>query len=445
MSLKENIERSIDFVRTGLWRTTTEELGKGERIGVQILKTLILSVRGFNENDITMRANALTYSFMFAVVPIMALFLAVARGFGFEQVIENYLKNSFLGQYDPAIVETIMGFVQRYLETAQGGVFLGIGIVILLWAVYSFFLNVESSFNKIWQVHNTRNVLRQFSSYIMILLAIPILMIMSSGISIVVNTRLDDAQLFLDMSAFLEFVVKFIPWATMWLIFSLMYWGIPNTKVRWYAAVIPGILIGTLAQALQMLGVYIFMFLGRTSIVYGAFAIVPLLLTWVQWLSLLILYGAELSYSIQNNEHFDYQADIDRMSRRYKDYLTLYICYRIIQRFQAGERAYSTEELSKESYVPLRIVNQLVERLCEVHILTEIRYIGDTQHIRRYHPAMDINRLTVGEVLKHVEQGGSELFLRKTSEEMEPFWDKWLELKEADYDFNGLLVKDLMK
>ena len=162
MSLKENIQRSIEFVRTGLWRTTTEELGQGERIGVQILKTLVLSVRGFNENDITMRANALTYSFMFAVVPIMALFLAVARGFGFEQVIENYLKNSFLGQYDPAIVETIMGFVQRYLETAQGGVFLGIGIAILLWAVYSFFLNVESSFNKIWQVHKTRNVLRQF-------------------------------------------------------------------------------------------------------------------------------------------------------------------------------------------------------------------------------------------------------------------------------------------
>lgn len=432
-------------MRTGLWRTTTEELGKGERIGVQILKTLVLSVRGFNENDITMRANALTYSFMFAVVPIMALFLAVARGFGFEQVIENYLKNSFLGQYDPAIVETIMGFVQRYLETAQGGVFLGIGIAILLWAVYSFFLNVESSFNKIWQVHKTRNVLRQFSSYIMILLAIPILMIMSSGISIVVNTRLDDAQMFLDMSAFHEFVVKFIPWLTMWLIFSLMYWAIPNTKVRWYAAVIPGVLIGTLAQALQMLGVYIFMFLGRTSIVYGAFAIVPLLLTWVQWLSLLILYGAELSYSIQNNEHFDYQVDIDRMSRRYKDYLTLFICYKIILRFETGETAYSTEELAQEYHIPLRMVNQLVERLCQVHVLTEIRHVDDTEHIRRYQPAMDINQLTVGEVLKHVEQGGTEQFLRNTPKEMEPFWKRWLKLKQKDYEFNGLLVKDLMK
>jgi hypothetical protein len=100
--------------------------------------------------------------------------------------------------------------------------------------------------------------------------------------------------------------------------------------------------------------------------------------------------------------------------------------------------------LAKENYVPLRVVNQLVERLCQVHVLTEIRFVDDTEHIRRYQPAMDINQLTVGEVLKHVEQGGTELFLRKTSEEMEPFWDKWMELKEKDYDFNGLLVKDLL-
>ena len=128
----------MDFVRHDLWRTTSDELGKGKRIGLQVLKTLVLSVRGFNEDDISMRANSLTYSFMFAVVPIMALFLAVARGFGFEQVIESYLERSFLGQYDPQVVDAIMGFVQRYLETAQGGVFLGIGILILLWAVYSF-------------------------------------------------------------------------------------------------------------------------------------------------------------------------------------------------------------------------------------------------------------------------------------------------------------------
>ncbi len=418
-------------------------MGKGKRLGIQALKTLVLSVRGFNEDDISMRANSLTYSFMFAVVPILALFLAVARGLGFEQVIETKLQESFLGQYDPAIVETIMGFVQRYLETAQGGLFLGIGILILLWAVYSFFRNVESSFNKIWQVQKSRNVLRQFTSYIMILIAIPILMIVSSGISLLVNTKVSDAQFFIDMSAFHEFVVKSIPWLTMWFLFALMYWGIPNTKVRPLAAIIAGVFIGTLAQLLQMLGVYIFMMLGRTSIVYGAFAIVPLLLTWVQWLSLLILFGAELSYSIQNNEHFDFQVDIDRMSRRYKDYLTLYICYRIVKRFETGEEAYTSHALAQETHLPLRVVNQLIGRLLEVHVLNETR-LSDGEEHPRYQPAMDINRLSVGLVLERIEQGGSELFFRNVSKEMSPFWKRWLRIKRADYDFNNLLVKDMM-
>ena len=436
------IRRGLDFVRRDLWRTTTSELDQSRRFGVQVLKTLVISARGFSENDISMRANSLTYSFMFAVVPILSLFLAVARGFGFEQIIETYLKNSFIGQYDTKLVDVIMGFVQRYLETAQGGVFLGIGILILLWAVYSFFLNVESSFNKIWQVQKSRNPLRQLTSYIMILLAIPIMMIVSSGISILVNTKLADAQ-FIDMSAFHEFVIKFLPWLTMWLLFVLMYKGIPNTKVRWNAAIIPGVMIGTLAQLLQMLGVYIFMFLGRTSVVYGAFAIVPLLLTWVQWLSLLILFGAELSYSIQNNEHFDYQIDIDRMSRRYKDYLTLYICYCIVKRFEKGGEPYSAGALAQENHLPVRVVNQLIGRMREVHILNKVHPIGSDGEAQ-YQPAMDINHLTVGVLFEHIEKGGSERFFRSLSEEMDPFWSRWLELKKKDYNFNQCLVKDLI-
>ena len=438
----DKIRQGVDFIRHGLWRTTTEELDKGSKLGIQILKTLVISARGFSENDLSMRANSLTYSFMFAVVPIFSLFLAITRGFGFEQVIETYLKNSFIGQYDPNLVDVIMGFVQRYLETAQGGVFLGIGILILLWAVYSFFLNVESSFNKIWQVQNSRNPLRQMTSYLMILLAIPIMMIVSSGISILVSTKLADAQ-FIDMSNFREFLIKFIPWLTMWLLFVAMYWGIPNTKVRWNAAVIPGVLIGTLAQLLQMLGVYIFMMLGRTSVVYGAFAIVPLLLTWVQWLSLLILSGAELSYSIQNNELFDYQIDIDRMSRRYKDYLTLYICYSIVKRFEEGGEPYSAHELAKETHLPVRIVNQLILRMYQVHVLNQVRPAGATA-VKQYQPAIDINQLTVGVLFDRIERGGREKFFRGLSEEMEPFWSRWIELKRKDRDFNDCLVKDVM-
>ncbi len=444
MTLSEKIAKSLDFMRHGLWRTTSEGLGKGERIGLKVLKTLVLSVRGFSENDIAMRADSLTYSFMFAIVPILSLFLAVARGLGFEQVIESKLLDSFIGQYDPRLVDVIMGFVQRYLETAQGGVFLGVGLLILLWAVYSFFLNIESSFNKIWQVQRNLNSLRKLMSYLMILISIPIVMILSSGVSVFVNTTMAESRLFQEMNAFNEFILRAAPWLIMWLIFAFMYWGIPNTKVGWRAALIPGIIIGTLAQLLQMLGVYIFMFLGRTSIVYGAFAIVPLLLTWVQWLSLLILYGAELSYSIQNKEHFDFQMDIDTMSRRYKDYLTLFICYCIVKRFAEGEPPCSATQLARENNLPVRVVNQLIGRMHEVGILSRIASPEDDERAF-YQPALDINKLTVGLLFERVEQGGTELFFQSPSQEMGQFWDEWLQIKRADYDFNSRLVKDILK
>lgn len=252
------------FVAHDVWRTTADELGQGKGFLLGALKTLILSIRGFNDNDISMRANSLTYSMMFAVVPILALIFAIARGFGFEQVIQTYLEQSFLSDY--GVVDTIMQFVQRYLETARGGAFIGVGLFVLLWAVYSFFRNVESSFNKIWQVNKSRSYVRQFTNYIAILILIPILLVASSGISIMINSK--EAEIGLTHLMHLnEAFVKFIPWLTSWLIFTLMYKIIPNTKVRLTSTLFPGILIGTLVQALQAGSVYIIVFLSRTSVV----------------------------------------------------------------------------------------------------------------------------------------------------------------------------------
>lgn len=437
------IKRIYDFVRRDIWRTTGDELDKTRRLGYATIKTLILSVRGFNDNDVSMRANALTYSFMFALVPILAMILAVARGFGMEQVIEGYLNKSFLGQYDPKIVGVIMGFVQRYLETAQGGVFLGIGILILLWAIYSFFRNVEASFNKIWQVNQSRNIGIQITNYLTLLLALPILMIASSGISIFVNTKLTETEFFINLGALYEWGLKLVPWMMSWLVFFLMYKGIPNTKVKWHAALIPGIFIGTLVQMLQMLTVYVIMFLGRTSVVYGAFAIIPLLLTWVQWLCMLILFGAELSYSIQNNEHFDYLQETDTMSRRYKDYLTLYICHAVIKRFEQGGAAYSAQELAQESHLPTRIVNQLLGRMADSKLLSVIRPESEHDDELRYQPAMDINKITVGMVFDQIEQQGTEMFFQRLPKEMNQFWKQFLQLRKEAKDDMNKLVKDL--
>jgi len=434
------IKKTTDFILYDMWRRTGEEFGRWKRLGYLTLRSIVITVRGFLSHDINTRANALTYSMMFAMVPILALVLAIAKGFGFEQIIEEKLYASFLGKL--GAVPTIMEFVQRYLETAQGGAFVGIGLLVLLWSVYSFFSNIESSFNTIWQVKNTRSYTRQLTNYITILLAVPVLIVVSSGVSILFNTATADSQFFAAMAPLKEFSIKLLPFLTCWLIFSWMYWAIPNTKVGAWAAFIPGILVGTLFQLLQMLSFYLVAFLSRTSIIYGAFAAIPLLLTWLQLSCLFILSGAELSFAIQNNEDFDYDTDLRHMSRRYKDYVTLYLTYLIVRRFADAEEPQTAQEMAHENHLPTRLVNQLLSRLVETKVIRETYIEGKED--KTYVPARDINTLTVGLVIDSIDKQGTERFLNNPTPQREEFWEKYNTLRQSPTEMNQLLVKDFL-
>ena len=430
-----------NFVHYDIWRKPSNEMSKWRRFGYNTMRSIVLTAKGFLANDISTRANALTYSMMFAIVPILALVLAIAKGFGFEQVIADKLADSFLGSM--GLVPTIMGFVERYLDTAQGGAFLGIGLIVLLWSAYAFFRNIELSFNTIWQVKQSRSIMRQFTTYITILLLIPILIVVSTGLSVFLNSALSDLPVFTNTAPLKEFLIRLMPFVICWLIFTWMYWSVPNTKVGLWACLIPGVVIGTLFQLLQMLTVYLVVFLSRTSIVYGAFAALPLLLTWLQISCLFILSGAELSFAIQNNEDFDYHNDLEHMSRRYKDYVTLFITYIVIRRFEQGDNPQTAHEIAQENNFPTRLVNQLLGRMVEVGILREAHMEGKEE--RTFIPAFDIHKLTVGKVIDAIDKQGTELFIAKTTPEQDSFWQRFVELRSSHTDLNNILVKDLME
>ncbi len=434
------IKKTTNFLLYDIWRKTGEEFGKWKRFCYLTLRSIVITIRGFFDNNINTRANALTYSIMFAIVPILALVLAIAKGFGFEHIIEQKLYESFLGQL--GAVPTIMGFVERYLETAQGGAFLGIGILVLLWSVYSFFNNIESSFNTIWQVKAPRSYTRQITTYLSIVLLIPVLIVVSTGVSIFFNTATAGSQFFEAMAPLKEFAIKLTPFLTCWLIFSWMYWAIPNTKVGAWAAFIPGILVGTLFQLLQMLSFYLVALLTRSSIVYGAFAALPLILTWLHLSCLFILSGAELSFAIQNNEDFDYDTDLRNISRRYKDYVTLFITYTIVTRFANGETPQNAHEIARENRLPQRLVNQLLSRLVDTQVVRETFIEGNTECA--YVPSRDINTITVGSVIESIERQGNELFLNNPTPEREQFWQKYETLRQSPSDMNQILIKDFL-
>ena len=425
-----------------MWRVTATEFdGFFQRLGYIIIRTIVLVARGFTSKNLNDKAKALTYSLIFAIVPILAMIVAIAQGFGVADVIENQLNKSFLGETN--LVPTIMEMVQRYLDTAQGGVFIGIGILILLWAIYSFFQSVETAFNKIWNVHKSRSILRQVTTYVTIVVLIPVIVVCSAGITIFLNTTIEST---LHVEALHHFFhtsgVKFLQFAMCWLLFTVMYVGIPNTKVRFLSALIPGVIMGTLFQLLQMLSVYLIAFLSRTSIVYGAFATIPILMTWLQYTSLLILIGAEMSYAIQNNEEFEYEQDLNRMSRRYKDFVMLYLLSVIIKRFEADEAPLTAHELAIRDHLPIRLVNQLVGRMVETGILREV-YTDEEEEEKCYQPALDTHKISVGMVIGRIETQGNELFLQKPTEEMQAFWDKYIELKEKHTTLDQIYINEL--
>lgn len=429
----KKISQIGDFVRYDMWRRTTTEIDTWyKRLGYRILRTIALVVRGFTSKNLNDTAKALTYSLIFAVVPILAMIVAIAKGFGVADVIERQLNASFLGE--TGMVPTIMAMVQRYLETAQGGLFIGIGILILLWAVYSFFQSVETAFNRIWNVKKSRSVLRQATTYIAVVVLIPVLIICSAGITILVNSTVGEME-----------GVETLQFVIVWLLFTVMYIAVPNTKVKFVSALIPGILMGTLFQLLQMLSVYLIALLSRTSIVYGAFATIPILMTWLQYTSLLILIGAQMSYAIQNNEEFEYEKDVNTMSRRYKDFIMVYLLYEIIQRFEADEAPLTAHELAVRDNLPIRVVNQLLSRMVETGILREV-YTEDKEEEKTFQPALDTHKITAGMVFERIEAQGSEEFLQAPSAEMQAFWEKYQRLGElVQKPVKDIPVSDIMK
>ncbi|MBP8904072.1 MAG: YihY/virulence factor BrkB family protein, partial [Paludibacteraceae bacterium] len=314
------IKFAFNFVRYDIWRITGNELSKTRRISYNIIKTIYLSVRGITSHKLGIRSAALTFSISFAIVPLIALISAIAKGFGIETTIEVALQDTFAAQAD--LIPTIMEFVRKYLDSMSGGLFIGIGFGILVYSVYNLFAQIETALNNIWQVQKSRSILKQFTLYFSGLLILPILLAISSGLSIYVNAILKESFLFQVFTPVMKFLVSTIPYFSSGLLFTLIYLIVPNTKVRFVNALIAGMITGFIFQLFQGLYVSGQINLTRYNAIYGGFAAIPLLLLWLNISCLIFLIGAEISYVSQNLRHFDYEVDTDTISNRYKRSLT---------------------------------------------------------------------------------------------------------------------------
>lgn len=437
--MNPRIQRLREFVQYDLWRQSHMGVhAPKKRLLYRFLQTIILVARGFKDQVLVVRANSLSFALLFAFIPMMALIFAIARGFGFEEILKDKISAGFLAEAN--IAPMLLEWVERYLETAREGLFLGIGLIVLIWAVHAFFNMLEKSFNSIWNVKKTRSFGRRMTNYVMTLLLVPVLVVVTSGISIFLNSTGMLAPVLQAIEPIRKFMLRFIPFVVTSAVFTWIFIAIPNTKVKFSSAIIPGIIMGLLYQVVQSFSMFLVVLFTRMSIVYGAFSAIPLVLIWLNITCWLLLIGAELAFAIQNNEHFAYERDIETMSRRYKDYVMLYLLSVIIKRFEQGETPETIQQMAKKHYLPSRLVAQLLSRLEDTNIIRRV-YI-DNQEEQAFVPALDTNLISVEMVIGRISAQGTEEFLQYTPAEMQDFWRRYQEMIEANHS-DDIRVGDL--
>ena len=437
--MKQRIQKLREFLQYDLWRqphVTTPDPKK--RLGYRVLQTIILVGRSFKDNALNVRANSLSFSLLFAFIPMVAGVFAIARGFGFEELIKERLSSSFLAEAN--IAPMIIEWVERYLETARDGLFLGIGLIVLIWAVYAFFNMLERSFNTIWNVKQSRSFGRRLTNYMVVLLLVPIMIILTSGISIFFNSTAALSPVWQAIEPIRRLLLRLVPFVVASGVFTWIFIAIPNTKVRFLSAVIPGVLMGVLFQVVQMFSVYLVVLFTRMSVVYGAFSAIPLTLIWLHIACWLLLVGAELAFAIQNNEMFAYEKDLEAISRRYKDYVMLYLLSVIVRRFEKAEAPQTAHQMAEQNQLPIRLVQQLLSRLEEANIIRRV-YIEQAED-ETFVPAMDTHMITVEMVIDRISTHGTEEFLQHTPQEMKEFWQHYLQMCKANTS-DDILVSEL--
>lgn len=390
------------YVSDGVWSDTRHTFG------VNVIKTLNLSVRSFLNSELQLRAGALTYQTLLAIVPALALVFAIGRGFGFQNIIQSQLFNSFPAQQQA--LSQAFGFVDSYLAQSSEGLFVGIGVLFLLWTLISLIGSVEDSLNTIWGIKQGRTIWRKLTDYTAIVLILPILLVCSSGIMVFMSTALQTILPFGFMSPVIKLLLDLASLVFLWLFFAGSYMLIPNTKVKFKNAFLAGAIAGTGYSVLQWLFLSGQLYVTRYNAIYGSFAFLPLLLIWLQLVWTITLAGGVLCFSSQNIFEFNFNSEISRISNNYKWRITLAVMTVAVQRFDREQKPLTPHQIAVEYDLPISLVNDSVHKLIDCGLLLKIM-VKDADDEPGVSPALPTDKITLGLVLERMGAKGSANFI----------------------------------
>lgn len=352
-------------------------------------------------NALTTYAASLTFSTVLAIVPVLTLILALTRGFNLEQLIETELRLNLNVQEE--VINTLMEFANSYLARAQEGTaFLIVVIAMLFFTLVSLIVNIEETFNAMWGLKKSRNLMHFSLSYIGLffvsLFVIGLLSVIWYSVQEGFKWMMGDIPISGLILVF-SFASK---WILTTIVIGVMFKAIPYTKVRWNSTYLPALLSGFFFCGVQEFFVHGQIFLSGYNAIYGSFAALPLLMLslFVVWTILLV--GVQLCQVIQHTRLLGDELSALPTDRHSRDVIALWLVRHAARRFVSGQPSCSLNDFASASLLSPILVEEELNRLVAVEVL--FKYLDEQRKEEVYKINTDIYQLTIARLFELLDK-----------------------------------------
>jgi len=256
------------------------------------LDTVKVLRQRFREDRLGLTASSLTFTTIMALVPLVTVALALFSAFPMFGRFQDALQRYFLQSLVPAsIAQPVMQGLTSFAEQATKVGSLGLAFLVV--TALALMATIDRALNNIWRVRRMRSFGRRVLIYWGATTLLPLVLgVMASATSLAVSASRD---LVGGTPGGVRFLFDLLAFAMLGVAMSAMYHFIPNTHVRWRHAIAGGLFVAVAFEIAKRALAWYLLRVPGYSLVYGAFATVPIFLLWTYMSWLIVLFGAVIA------------------------------------------------------------------------------------------------------------------------------------------------------
>ncbi len=366
--------------------------------GLRALAQLVaLTVRGFQSDQLLLRASALTYVTAISVIPMLGVIFAVLRLVGGDETLVDFAIEQ-LTSVAPEVQATVRGYVGNLNFASFGAIG---GALVFGTAIFAL-RHLEQTLNDIWGVSSNRSWPRRCSDYLAVMVVAPI----STGVAVSLGTTLQSGSIvehLLEDPFFARLYglgLAQMPVLFLFLGFTFLYWFFPNTTVRLRAAALGGAVAAILFSVARAIYVDFQVGAATYQAVFGALSAVPLILVWLYACWAVLLLGAEVAFAFQNLKFARREMRVGELSPAESETVAVELAVAVGRAFRQSGDPPTAERLADLLDEPVRMVRRLLQELERAEIVRSVVPLQDED--AGFVPAAPLADLTVGEILRGV-------------------------------------------